>query len=59
LGHWNGWYVWAALLLAIRFLRIAPVYDPNPLDANRRLLAAAALLILILTLMPAPITIPE
>jgi Zn-dependent protease len=59
LGHWNGWYIWAALLLAIRFLRIAPVYDPNPLDANRRLLAAAALLVLILTLMPAPITILE
>jgi membrane-associated protease RseP (regulator of RpoE activity) len=54
-GKWNGWYVWAVLLFAIRFFRISPVHDPAPLDPNRRLLAFLALLILILSFMPAPI----
>ena len=52
---WKGWYVWAALLFAIRFIRIVPVYDPVPLDLNRRLGALLALVIFILTFMPAPI----
>jgi membrane-associated protease RseP (regulator of RpoE activity) len=54
-GHWHGWYVWAGLLFAISFLRIAPVHDPVPLDPPRRLLAFLALLILILSFMPTPI----
>jgi membrane-associated protease RseP (regulator of RpoE activity) len=54
-GPWSGWYVWAVLLFGIRFFRISPVYDAAPLDAHRRLLAVAALLILILCFMPAPI----
>jgi membrane-associated protease RseP (regulator of RpoE activity) len=54
-AQWQGWYIWAALLFAIRFLRISPVYDPIALDPSRRLLAMAALIILVLTFMPAPI----
>ncbi len=33
---WRGWLLWAAILLGLRFLRIAPIYDPTPLDPNRR-----------------------
>jgi membrane-associated protease RseP (regulator of RpoE activity) len=52
---WSGWYVWAVLLFAIRFVKISPVYDPVSLDGTRRLLAGVSLAILILTFMPAPI----
>jgi membrane-associated protease RseP (regulator of RpoE activity) len=51
---WPGWYIWAALLLGIRFLRTLPIYNPEPLD-NRRLAAASlSLLIFLLSFMPAP-----
>lgn len=54
-GHWPGWYIWAGLLLAIRFLRTAPVYDTTPLDSSRRSAALAALAVFILCFMPAPV----
>jgi membrane-associated protease RseP (regulator of RpoE activity) len=54
--HWSGWYIWAALLFGLRFLRTAPVYDDSPLDADRRFAAALALLIFLLCFMPAPIS---
>jgi membrane-associated protease RseP (regulator of RpoE activity) len=52
---WFVWYVWAGLLLAQRFLRIPPIYDPAPLDPRRRLAALLTLVIFILCFMPAPI----
>jgi membrane-associated protease RseP (regulator of RpoE activity) len=52
---WYGWFVWAALLFGLRFLRIAPIYDPLPLDPPRRFAALLALAIFILCFMPAPI----
>jgi membrane-associated protease RseP (regulator of RpoE activity) len=52
---WLGWYVWAALLFGLRFLRIAPIYDPIPLDPPRRLAAFLTLVVFILCFMPAPI----
>lgn len=55
LRFWEGWYIWGALLLAMRFLRIPPVYDPSPLDANRRFGALLALIIFVLCFMPSPI----
>lgn len=55
---WEGWYIWGALLLVMRFLRIPPVYDPSPLDAKRRLWALLALIIFVLCFMPSPISIP-
>ena len=55
---WVGWYVWGALLLLMRFLRIPPVYDPAPLDSKRRLWAFLALIIFVLCFMPSPIFIP-
>ena len=52
---WQGWYIWGALLLSMRFLRIAPIYDPTPLDPNRRWGAFLALVVFILCFMPAPL----
>jgi membrane-associated protease RseP (regulator of RpoE activity) len=53
--HWSGWYIWAALLFGLRFLRSAPIYDDTPLDPDRRFAAVLALLIFLLCFMPAPI----
>jgi membrane-associated protease RseP (regulator of RpoE activity) len=54
LHFWAGWYVWGALLLVIRFFRFIPIYNPVPLDNNRRFTAALTLVIFILCFMPAP-----
>ena len=53
--HWGGWYIWAAILFGLRFMRMAPVYDATPLDPDRRFAALLALLIFLLCFMPAPI----
>jgi hypothetical protein len=50
------WYVWAVVLLAMRFLRTSPIYDPVPLDPPRRLAAALTLALFILCFIPAPLT---
>jgi membrane-associated protease RseP (regulator of RpoE activity) len=55
LGHWQGWYFWAAMLFIIRFFRVPAVYDPAPLDPTRRLGAFLALLIFLLTFMVSPL----
>jgi membrane-associated protease RseP (regulator of RpoE activity) len=52
------WFLWAGILLALRFLRIPPVYDERPLDSIRVGLAAAALLVMILCFMPVPLWEP-
>jgi membrane-associated protease RseP (regulator of RpoE activity) len=53
--HWPGWYIWATILLALRFLRAAPLYDATPLDPSRRFGAFLALAVFFLCFMPAPI----
>ena len=53
------WMMWAAILLALRFLRIPTVYDERPLDAWRVSLAALALLVMILCFMPVPLWEPD
>jgi membrane-associated protease RseP (regulator of RpoE activity) len=54
---WNGWAVWAVLLVAIGF-RHPPLMDPwEPLDRSRRIWAAAALAIFVLCFMPAPFVV--
>ena len=58
LHFWEGWYIWGTLLLMMRFLRIPPVYNAAPLDANRRLWAFLALIIFVLCFMPSPISLP-
>jgi membrane-associated protease RseP (regulator of RpoE activity) len=52
---WQGWYIWGVLLFVIRFLRIAPIYDPTPLDSTRRWAALCALIVFLLSFMPAPL----
>jgi membrane-associated protease RseP (regulator of RpoE activity) len=49
------WFVWAALLFASLFLRVAPVYDPTPLDPPRRFGAFLAFLVFVLSFMLMPI----
>jgi len=57
-GFWNGWYIWGVLLLAMRFLRVTPIYDPAALDRARRWGALLALLIFLLSFMPVPFYFP-
>jgi hypothetical protein len=62
LGFWNRsatvWSLWAGILLALRFLRIPPVYDERPLDSMRIVLAIAAFIVMILCFMPVPLWEP-
>jgi membrane-associated protease RseP (regulator of RpoE activity) len=53
--HWRVWWMWAGILLVLRFLRIPPIYDQRPLDAPRVVLAVATLLVMILCFMPVPL----
>ena len=55
---WWVWLVWAVILFGLRFLRAAPVYDNEPLDARRKWLALLSLAIFVLCFMPAPILNP-
>ena len=57
LGQSMLWYVWAALLLGIKFLRIIPIYDPQELDPPRRFGAFLTLLVFVLSFMPMPVVI--
>jgi membrane-associated protease RseP (regulator of RpoE activity) len=52
-GQWAGWWVWAVLLFlsGLRHPRVSPW--PG-LDGKRKLLAVFALLMLVLTIVPAP-----
>lgn len=52
---WRGWLIWAVILLGLRFFRTAPIYDPTPLDPNRRMAALIALLVFTLCFMPSPL----
>lgn len=51
---WQGWFVWAALLLATG-LRHPPVWDFGDIGTRRRLLSLFALAMFLLTVTPAPI----
>ena len=53
--QWHGWLIWAVLLFGLRFFRTAPLYDPTPLDPNRRFAAVLAFAVLVLCFMPAPL----
>ncbi len=55
---WWSWYIWAVLLLLLTVLRPAPLlHDTTPLGLPRMLAAAVALLIFLLSFMPAPVRI--
>jgi membrane-associated protease RseP (regulator of RpoE activity) len=53
--NWRVWWLWAGILLALRFLSVPPVYDQRPLNATRTALAFVTLLVMILCFMPAPL----
>jgi len=57
--QWQGWYFWALLLIGLRFFPMAAIYDPVPLDPNRRFGAFVALVVFILCFTPAPLLIPN
>ncbi|PYY14640.1 MAG: hypothetical protein DMG61_09310 [Acidobacteria bacterium] len=50
---WAGWLFWAALLL-VSLMRHPPVPEYPPLDRKRKLLGWFALLMFVLTMLPAP-----
>jgi membrane-associated protease RseP (regulator of RpoE activity) len=52
--YWPGWYLWAAVLIGIRFLRTLPIYNPEPLGSRRLTAAFLSLLVFVLSFMPAP-----
>ncbi|MBN2199491.1 MAG: site-2 protease family protein [Candidatus Aminicenantes bacterium] len=52
---WVGWFVWAVLILLVG-LKHPPIWDERaPLSSSRKLLAAALVLIFILSFIPDPI----
>ncbi|HEY1483536.1 MAG TPA: site-2 protease family protein [Candidatus Acidoferrum sp.] len=53
--RWQGWLLWAAILFGLRFFRAAPIYDPTPLDPQRRFGVAVCLIIFLLCFMPDPL----
>lgn len=55
---WNVWSFWGVLLLLMSFLRVAPIHDTATLDSKRRWGAFLALLVFLLSFMPAPFFIP-
>lgn len=52
------WFLWAGILIALRLLRIPPVYDERPLDWVRVALAVVTLMVMILCFMPVPLWEP-
>jgi membrane-associated protease RseP (regulator of RpoE activity) len=53
--QWQGWWIWALILFGLQFVRMAPIYDPTPLDPNRRFAAAVSFAVFILCFMPYPV----
>ena len=52
--YWPGWFLWAGVLIGIRFLRTLPIYHPEPLGSARYTGAFVSLIIFMLSFMPAP-----
>ena len=51
---WSGWWLWAAILFWLGRVHAEPLDQITTLDANRRLLAFAMIIIFILVFMPVP-----
>jgi len=55
---WVGWFIWAGIMLFIRLGHPPPLEGVTELDPPRKLLALAALVILVLTFVPVPFSFP-
>ncbi len=55
---WNGWWLWAVLLLLFNRNHGEPLDDITPLDTRRKMLAILGLIAFILVFMPVPMTSP-
>jgi hypothetical protein len=53
---WQGWLLWA-LLATLIGLRHPPIFEEERLDAGRKALAIAALLVFIFSFTPAPLAV--
>jgi len=53
--RWPGWWLWSAIVLVLGVRHPRIVDETAPLDRRRSVLAALALLVFVLTFMPAPI----
>jgi membrane-associated protease RseP (regulator of RpoE activity) len=54
---WNGWWIWAILLLWLGRVHAEPLDQITALDGNRRLIAGLVILIFILTFSPVPFAV--
>jgi membrane-associated protease RseP (regulator of RpoE activity) len=54
---YQGWLVWAALLIILGFRHPPIVYSAIPLDPKRKAIGWIALVIFILTFIPVPVTV--
>ena len=54
---WNGWWLWAALLLLLGRMHAEPLDQITELDPRRRLLGWIAILIFILVFTPVPMVL--
>lgn len=54
---WNGWWIWALLLLWLGRVHAEPYDQITPLDAPRRLVAALVIVIFLLTFSPVPFAV--
>jgi membrane-associated protease RseP (regulator of RpoE activity) len=54
---WEGWAVWAVLLILLGFRHPPIVYSGVPLDTKRKVIGWIAVVIFIITFMPVPITV--
>ncbi len=54
---WNGWWIWAALLLWLGRVHAEPLDQITSLDTSRLLVAALTILIFLLTFSPVPFAV--
>ena len=55
--YWNGWWIWALLLLWLGRVHAEPLDQITPLDPPRLAIAALAILIFIVTFSPVPFSV--
>ncbi len=54
---WEGWWLWAVMMLFFGRMNARPLDDVTPLDARRQVVAVVTLLVFVLTFTPLPMTI--